>query len=160
MSHKALNTLTDEEAETECTQFFSVFGGYGFEVCEVVYPNGIPGEKETLMSDYYRFGYLAGGQNVEHQYYREFNNALNTNDFGLWRKSIGSYDSYSLKEHKDLIDSIKTSNGRLVYMTHAASTSADGWQMLEDVIDYIISSNIEVVTPLEAIVSRFNPFES
>lgn len=159
-SHKALTTLTDEEVENECIQYFSTFGGYGFEVSEVVYPNGLTGDKEEIMSKYYRYGYLAGGQNVEHQYYREFNNAKNTNDFGLWRKSIGSYDSYTLKEHKDLIDLIKVNNGRLVYMTHAASTTVEGWQMLEDVIDYILEQDIEVVTPLEAAVSRYNPFAS
>lgn len=126
----------------------------GIKVRGFAYPNGgFYGTKEGLVdgtlnghwmtSLYYDYGVITDGLMNTHP--------LTKGNFGISRCGILAYDSNgytTLNEIKAKIDECKTNNSWLILMTHIddVQTTSEDVNMLSDIIDYIKSVGIDIVT--------------
>lgn len=146
MEHINLNTSSDEVIEEDCIRFLTKASKLGYRVNSIAYPWGaVTTTGRNIISKYFNSGFLA----VE-----RVNKYPNINQYGIGRYSLGSMMSDSLNTiegFKTLIDNA-TPETCLVFMTHCGNI--EGTPLIEQVVDYLISKNIPIVTVSEAIRSH------
>ena len=140
MTHIHLNSSTDKEIEEDSTNFMNLMYDYGLDVESMVYPWGEKGNT-SVISKYYRAGF--GTSNG-------VKNDIMLDDYNIGREILGNSSTRDLQFFKDMIDSIDGKPRWLVFMTHV-SDPATNVQQIEDVVDYVISKNIPIVTAREGL---------
>lgn len=139
MTHIHLNSSTDKEIEEDSINFMNLMHDYGLDVESIVYPWGERGNT-SVVSKYYRagFGVINGVNDIE------------LDDYNIGREQLGNLTSRDLQFYKDLIDGIEGKPQWLVFMTHVSDPTTNV-QQIEDVVDYVISKNIPIVTAREGL---------
>lgn len=140
MTHIRLNEATDKEIEEDCINFLNLMHEYGLNVETIVYPWGEKGNT-AVISKYYRAGFVTSNG---------VNNGITLDDYNIGREILGNSPSRDLQFFKDMIDSIEGKPRWLVFMTHVSDPATDV-QQIEDVLDYVISKNIPIVTASEGL---------
>ena len=140
MNHIRLSEATDEEIEEDSINFLNLMHDYGLEVESMVYPWGVGGNT-SVVSKYYRAGFRT---------VHGVNNDITLDDYNIGREILGNSSSRDTAFFKDMIDNIDGKPRWLVFMTHV-SDPATNVQQIEDVVDYVISKNIPIVTASEGL---------
>ena len=151
-THQGMTNVTDKNTiESEIINSKEELLKMGLKVTNLVYPFGQSNDElVNIAKNYYKSGVSTGvaGNN-------EINN-VPIDRFNLRRVGLGSYAGQfdTLTHHKSVVDSAIENGGWLIFMTHvwAQDTSKD--ELIADVLDYIISKGVDIVT-LEEGLSTF-----
>ncbi len=144
MNHMNIAESSREDVENDFKTFITKFSEYGLNVKSIAYPWGRVGDKVDIVSKYFRAGFGTGANTNKRESLRDYN----INRYGLGSNMSSGMTTF--EQFKTLIDSVKSNNEWLVFMTHADYTDND-MQLIEDVLDYVISQGIEIVTPNEGL---------
>lgn len=144
MNHMDMAESSREDVENDFKTFITKFSEYGLNVKSIAYPWGRVGDKVDIVSKYFRAGFGTGANTNKRESLRDYN----INRYGLGSNMSSGMTTF--EQFKTLIDSVKSNNEWLVFMTHADYTDND-MQLIEDVLDYVISQGIEIVTPNEGL---------
>lgn len=153
MSHshndKNMNTMDTSETEYELAQSRFELESRGIDVESFVYVEGAGGtdEQKQLVRKYYRSAYVTTLDGFQKKPLRDYTiarkNAVN--------KTVET--NPTLQELKDLVDYAEANNEWVVFTTHVAYAGMDNTQLqvISDLIDYIQSKGIEILTPSKAL---------
>ena len=144
MGHINIDLASAEEYEKDTRDFIRTFSSYGFNVQSIVYPWGKQESHRDITAKYYSSGFGTGGN---------YNDRNTLNNYAINRFGLGSSyspDMNTFEDFKRLIDDAKTNNRWLVFMTHVDDPASD-LQMIEDVLDYVIEQEIEIVAPSDGV---------
>lgn len=141
-THPNLSTLTDEQQEYELKHSKEVLESWGLKVTTICYPyDGRNQATYDIARKYYRSGRRTGGivNTVPIETFE-----LRSTTLGSWFESSGG----TLESYKSRVDEAIEKNGWVIFMTHCADPDHDATQQgyLEEVIKYVQSKNVDIVT--------------
>ncbi|MDM5188625.1 BppU family phage baseplate upper protein [Bacillus sp. DX4.1] len=151
VSHQHLSTLTDAQILSEIKDSKTILESNGYDVDAIVYPYGDANKPyiHALAKENYKYGFSDFGvQDIPMR------------STGIKRITLGSDEALTLDYFKGHVNTAKANNSWLVICTHIGTTSAAQFQILSDLIDYIQSQGIEIVTASEAIKTFGNVLEN
>lgn len=161
-SHCKLGELTDLEQEEEIGGSKEAFDAMGLHVQTICYPYSSVNESTYKIAKRY---FKCGRQTN----YKEFINTTPLETWDLRVTPLGSYfesntssglDTSSLAYYKYMVDRAVSENGWLIFLTHCREHNATQQGYLEQVIQYVKSLNIPVVTLSEGLRKRGNIVDS
>jgi peptidoglycan/xylan/chitin deacetylase (PgdA/CDA1 family) len=140
-SHVVLSSLaTEEEIETELKNSKEILISKGYNVKNLVYPQGSSDERvRRIAKKYYNCAVTT-------------NAGVNTGvlpSFYLKRYPLGAYSGQATFDtYKTQVDLAVANNGWLIFMLHPHDAAHDALQQqyLEQTIQYIQSINVEIMT--------------
>lgn len=142
-NHLDLTSLTEEQIEYELSHSLEILKSYGFKVNNITYPQGLSNETvERIAKKYYKHGCR----------YQEGMNYDVINSFRILRYPLGSFFSNpthnTLEFYKAKVDEAIQNNAWLIFGLHSGADEFNETQKqyLKDIIEYIKSKNIEIVT--------------
>lgn len=141
-NHVNFTTVTGEDLHHEIADCYKHYSAKGIKINSLVYPFGIINDEgRELAKKYHQFGVTAGGGIVP--------KPLST--FSIPRIPFGSMtdsgsDTYQF--YKGKVDEAIAGNKWLIFMTHVwhGSHNSTQQQYLEDILDYCLSNDVEIVT--------------
>lgn len=153
-----LETLSEEECDTYLRKSKKLLVDAGFNVNGVVYPSGSANQNvRRLAKKYYQYGC-------------NYNDRVNVepflDSFSISRIPLGAFytdtSHNTLEYYKSCVDKAVESNGWCVFCLHPYKEEFDETQQryLDELIDYIESLNIEMVTLSEGYKSFGNIIEA
>lgn len=135
-------TATDEEIELDIKKSFDYLKENGLETDTIVWAWGgysDPNRYIRLAKKYFKYGVNASGGVMKEEVF---------NDMYYKRSFINK--STSLDTYKALIDDCYTNNGWLIFGTHSGSDTEIDSTLLDEIVSYVKSKNIQVMTVKEA----------
>lgn len=125
----------------------TILENLGFKVNGFVYPQGVSDVRiRSFTRKYYTYSFGDTGVNKG-----DFINSMN-----IKRVPLGSFTPVgqnTLEYYKSQVDDAIANNGWIVFMTHVSATyegmDETQWQHISDLIDYIKSQNVDIVTTSE-----------
>jgi peptidoglycan/xylan/chitin deacetylase (PgdA/CDA1 family) len=151
MSHLTTGTLNTDivTAETRLRDSRSAIEAQNLSVESLVPPLAELGTNETkaLMRKYYRAYFVTQNDGLQSKPLQQF--PINRKDIVTFT-GVGNP---TLQDLKDVVDLAETNQTWLVFTTHAGynTFNTEREQVLSDIIDYVQSKNIDIVTPSEAL---------
>jgi len=146
-AHTDLMLMSESQLRADFETSLSLLRGNGLNVENLVYPYGTSNALvRKVAKDYFNCGARVGGGINKYPF----------NQFNLNRVALGSsFDSgspiaglatNSLEYYKYRVDEAIENNCWLIFMTHANDIDDTQLQYISDLIDYIQSLNVDVVT--------------
>lgn len=150
-NHVSLATLTEAQLEAEFKATKEWLNANGFTDDILVYPNG----SHNLLV-----------RNVAKRYFRcaiDIENGYNyppIYQFSMYRQAFcdSNQTEWTLSDYTNLIDYIVAHGGWIIFKVHCHYETFSG-EMLEDLIDYIKTANIAIVTISEGLKTYGNTIE-
>lgn len=148
VNHPSLPSLTEANIEYELSESKRVLEELGCEITGIAYPVGDFDERVLkLTRKYYKYGVITStGGTI---------NYMPTNTYKLIRYSL----TQTLAQLKTGIDNSIASNAWMIIYMHGFQVDAEKLQLVQDVIDYAISVNIDIVTAKEGYERRANKID-
>lgn len=155
VNHVDLGTLNEAQLEIELKNSKDTLTANGLRVKNIVYPfGGSSAVNRRIAKKYYRAGVSVS--HIPNTSLKAINNGV-IPSFNIRRVGIGSWFDYAedglpatntLEYYKIRVDQCLAQNGWLVFMLHPGEVSHDATQQsyLEQIIQYVKSKNIEVLT--------------
>lgn len=131
-----LQDLTEEQQDYELKHAKEVFEAAGIKITTVCYPGSSHNDTTvSLAQKYYRCG-------------RTTDYGINKSPLQTWDLMVinGEGKTHTLESLKTDIDKIKTEGGWGIYVTHTYMMDDTQKQLFRDIVDYVVSEGIEVVT--------------
>lgn len=161
-SHSVDSTLLETISESDCERYLQkskkILVDAGFNVNGVVYPSGSANQNvRRLAKKYYQYGC---------NYNDRVNVDLFLDSFSISRIPLGAFytnaSHNTLEYYKSCVDKAVESNGWCVFCLHPYKEDFDETQQryLEELIEYIESLNVEMVTLSEGYKSFGNIIEA
>lgn len=155
VTHNDLSQMTDVEIDAELKNSKEALTNMGFNVESIAYPyGGHDSASRSLVKKHYRCGFKTG----------ESPNTSPINSYRLNRTMTGSY--YDLPNGADTLDYYKSkvdyaiaNNAWVTFCTHVFATDATQLGYIGQLIDYIKSKSVDIVTVKEALDYFENVFE-
>lgn len=158
MGHVKLSDLTDAEQEAQMRGSKEALGAIGIRCDSICYPfSGTNDSTWKIARKYYRCGRQTN--------WMEWMNGTPLETWDLRVTPIGSYyetqtesglDTSTLEYYKWMVDKAVSDNAWLIFMTHCNETDEAQMGYLAQVIEYVQSLGIPVVTMREALDRRGN----
>lgn len=141
--------ISDQDAEFELSQSRYELESRGIDVESIVYIQGYRGSASvrSLVREYYRAGFRTVDGGIQPVPLEDFT----VRRFNAVNPTVES--NPTLEEMKNLVDYAEANNEWVVFATHAhyAGMTVAHQQVISDLIDYIQSKNIDILTPSEAL---------
>lgn len=136
-----LTNLTLENVENNFKNCIELGRRIGQKITQYAYPEGASNpDIRRLLRRYFEAGYRTGNKY----------NVTPIDTTLINRPMLGSYEIpelNTLEGFKKVIDSAFDNNAWVVFCMHSGSTTEQRWRDLEELINYIRSKNIDIVTP-------------
>lgn len=148
VTERDLSSIPEGELEQELRDSRMAFESRGMKIESLVPPfGGVPAAAYPLIRKYYRSSFVSREGGVQ---------PIPINNYRVHRKDAVSQsvaDNPSLQELKEDVDLAIASNSWLVLTTHSAYAGLDETQIgvISDLIDYIRSQGVAIVTPSEGL---------
>ena len=154
------NPLTDEEQEAEMKASMEYFNANGLNVKTICYPFGSQSENTHNLAK----KYFEAARNTN---WKDWMNDSPLETWDMRCTPLGSYfawnsesglDTSSLEYYKYMVDQAVANNAWLMFLTHCGADDHTDLQQeyLEEIIKYIQSLNIPIVTFSEGLEKRGN----
>lgn len=171
-THPNFATLSADEQHYEFAISKQILREKGFNPRCFVYPyNSTNNNSRKALPNYYQAGFAKMGQtsNLSPGSQMAGVNAPNIRNREIGRNALGSYfdnategfpsDTTSLEYYKALVDYAAEIGNWLVFVLHSEPMNATQVQHFSDIVDYIRSKNIEIVSPSEGLDTFGNIIE-
>lgn len=155
-SHQNYTTLTKEEIDQDIRTGLAILKQQGIVVNGFVYPfNAYDYDKTVpVVQRYFNFAFAK----KDFGNYQGRNDVIMTNQ-AIDRIALGSYfdgskpeyptDTSSLEYYISRVDEAIDIKNWVVFMIHSDVTTSEQWQHMRDLVDYIRSKNVDIVSATE-----------
>ena len=161
-THLNLGTLTETALRSELSQSKDILEGIGVNPTHIVYPyNATNDFVSKVTRQYYDFAF---GKN--YKFYLNtppiFSGELTRRDLGYSAQTDSpepGLEHGTLEQAKWYVDKAIEETGWMVFVTHVGQTTESQMQMISDLIDYIQSKKVDILTVDEAQKTFSNLYE-